>query len=297
MGVFGNCLTYQCLVETFPARHDSLEDFKRTLFFATLYAKVVTLGMTHWEETNEVMSRNRRMGVSMSGLAQFLARHKSLETLRKWCEEGYKVVRESDARISARFKVPCSIKVTSIKPSGTVSLLAGATPGMHYPVSRFYLRRIRMDKDDPLVEDCRAAGYTVEVVNERTVAVGFPVDAGEGVRAQDDVSMWEQFALASFLQKYWADNQVSCTVSFDPEKEGPYLKQALQYHQYSLKGISALPRRDLSMYPHLPYETISQTQFEELSSKINQKLARRIGRDNQNDSRPELFCSNDSCTM
>ena len=44
-----------CLVETFPARHKSLEEYLRTLKFAYLYAKTVTLRMTHWPETNRVM--------------------------------------------------------------------------------------------------------------------------------------------------------------------------------------------------------------------------------------------------
>jgi hypothetical protein len=39
--------------------------------------------------------------------------------------------------------------------------------------------------------------------------------------------MWEQLAFAAFLQRHWADNQVSCTVTFDPETEGPQLKHAL----------------------------------------------------------------------
>ena len=74
-----------CLVETFPTNHDNLEDFKRTLKFAYLYAKTVTLGMTHWPQTNRVMLRNRRIGCSMSGIAQFITSHgKSLPLLSMW---------------------------------------------------------------------------------------------------------------------------------------------------------------------------------------------------------------------
>ncbi len=61
-----------CLVETFPANHDSLEDYQRTLKYAYLYAKTVTLGRTHWADTNRVMLRNRRIGCSVSGVAQFV---------------------------------------------------------------------------------------------------------------------------------------------------------------------------------------------------------------------------------
>ena len=117
-----------CLVETFPARHESKEDYLDTLKYAFLYAKTVTLGSTHWSKTNQVMLRNRRIGCSMSGVAQFTAQH-GLPGLLEWCEEGYDQVQKIDATLSEWLAIPESIKTTSVKPSGTVSLLAGATPG------------------------------------------------------------------------------------------------------------------------------------------------------------------------
>jgi hypothetical protein len=67
------------------------------------------------------------------------------------------------------------------------------------------------------------------------VVVTFPVDAGAGVRTLASMSMWEQFSLAALLQRYWADNQVSCTITFDPATEGPQVPHALDYFQYQLK--------------------------------------------------------------
>jgi len=123
-----------CLVETFPFNHTSLEDYKRTLKYAYLYAKTVTLGKTHWPETNRVMLRNRRIGCSVSGVAQFITKH-GMEELRNWLEKGYDEIQRLDETYSDFFAIPKSIKTTSVKPSGTVSLLVGATPGMHYPES------------------------------------------------------------------------------------------------------------------------------------------------------------------
>ena len=84
-----------CLVETFPHNHESLEEFCNTLEYAYLYAKTVTLGPTHWPETNRVTLRNRRIGCSMSGLAQFIE-SRGLEELRRWCERGYQTIQETD---------------------------------------------------------------------------------------------------------------------------------------------------------------------------------------------------------
>lgn len=151
-----------CLVETFPARHESLPDFLLTLRAAFLYAKIVTLAPVHWPATNAIMSRNRRVGTSLSGLAQFLAA-RGLGALREWCDLGYAQLQAQDASLSEKFGVPRSVKTTCIKPSGTVSLLAGATPGMHFPESRFYLRRVRLASTSNLVPVLRAAGIKVEV--------------------------------------------------------------------------------------------------------------------------------------
>ena len=282
-----------CLVETFPARHETKADFLRTLKFAYLYAKTVTLGRTHWPETNRVMLRNRRIGCSMSGLAQFVAKS-GLETLRIWCEEGYDTIQRYDEVYSEWLAIPRSIKTTSIKPSGTVSLLAGATPGMHFPLSRFYLRRVRLPKDSDLIPPLQAAGLHVEPavgMEETTSVVSFPIDAGEGLRAARDVSMWEQLSFAAFLQRHWADNQVSCTISFHPKTEGQQLQHALSFFQYQLKGISFLPNEDHD-YPQLPYQPIASKEYERLAASITTVDYSVTEAKNPE---AEKFCDGDKC--
>jgi len=292
-GVFGNVLTHQCLVETFPTRADSFNDYLRTLKFAYLYAKTVTLGMTHWPETNRVQLRNRRIGCSVSGIAQFLSNN-NLNTLNKWLDSGYHEIQKWDRVYSEWLCIPRSIKTTSIKPSGTVSLLAGATPGMHYPESRFYIRRMRLANGSPLIKPLLTAGYKVEPAvgsESSTSVVEIPVDAGEGIRTVNDVSMWEQVALAANLQRWWADNQVSCTVTFNPKTEGLHIASALDYFQYQLKGISFLPKCDYGAFPQMPYEEISESEYSRMCSSL--KVLNIDGM--SQDSVGEQFCDGDSC--
>lgn len=285
-----------CLVETFPNNHDSVEDYLKTLKYAYMYAKTVTLGKTHWPETNRVMLRNRRIGCSMSGLAQFISNH-GLHELRKWMSDGYDSIQELDTMYSDWLAVPKSVKTTSIKPSGTVSLLAGATPGMHYPESRYYIRRMRLSITSPLIPALEKAGYVLEPAfgsEDSTLVVGIPVDVGEGIRTASDLSLWEQLSLAAFIQKYWADNQVSCTVTFDPETEGDQIAPALDYFQYQLKGISFLPRLDYGAYPQMPYEAVDKETYEELLSNVKRLSFGRIKGD---DVEAERFCDNDVCEI
>jgi ribonucleotide reductase alpha subunit len=284
------------LVETFPTRHKTLEDYQRTLKFAYLYAKTVTLGKTHWPETNRVMLRNRRIGCSMSGIAQFISMH-GINILKNWCEEGFKVIEKWDDIYSDWLAIPKSIKRTSIKPSGSISLVAGATPGIHHPESRFYIRRMRLSKYSDLVEPLKKANYVVEPANEdveNTVVVEIPVDVGEGVRTVKELTMWEQATLAAFMQKYWADNQVSCTITFNPKTEGEQIKHLLDCFQYQLKGISFLPRKEKGVYKQMPYETIDELTYNSLVNKLKPIKFEKIKNELVE---VEKFCSNDSCEI
>ena len=285
-----------CLVETFPHNHKDLDDYLTTLKYAYLYAKTVTLGKTHWPETNRVMLRNRRIGCSVSGIAQFIT-HRGQGELRTWLESGYDKLQEYDKNYSDWFAVPRSIKTTSVKPSGTVSLLAGSTPGLHYPESRFYIRRIRLSVNSPLIKPLEKAGYKIEPAfgsEDSTVVIEVPVDVGEGIRTVSEVPMWEQMALAAFMQRYWADNQVSCTVTFDPEKEGPMIATALNYFQYQLKGISFLPKLELGAYKQMPYEEISEKKYHEMVKKLSFLSFRQV---KGNEAEIDKFCNNDTCEI
>jgi len=285
-----------CLVETFPNNHDSLEDYQRTLKYAYLYAKTVTLGRTHWSDTNRVMLRNRRIGCSVSGVAQFIT-NRGLHELKEWLESGYDIIQEWDKQYSDWFAVPKSIKTTSVKPSGTVSLLAGATPGLHYPESRFYIRRVRLSSQSELIEPLKKANYTIEPAfgsEDTTMVVEVPVDVGEGIRTASELSIWEQFSLAAFMQRHWADNQVSCTATFDPETEADEIAPALNYYQYHLKGISLLPRHELGAYKQMPYEAIDEKTYHFEVERLGKLY---FGVIKNEEAEIDKFCNNDVCEI
>ncbi|OHX67969.1 hypothetical protein NH26_17280 [Flammeovirga pacifica] len=285
-----------CLVETFPTRATSKDDYLRTLKFAYLYAKTVTLTNTHWPETNRVLLRNRRIGTSMSGIAQFVEKH-GLDTFRDWCDDGYKTIQNWDTIYAEWLCVTPSVKTTSVKPSGTVSLLPGVTPGMHYPESNNYIRRIRLSKKSPLIEKCIAANYHVEpsVSESDTMVVSIPVEI-PGVRTVNQVGIWEQVHLAAFLQRYWADNQVSVTVTFKKD-EANQIEPILNYFQYHLKSISFLPKLELgnTVYPQMPYEEISKDKYDELAKHIKPLNFDELGQGQ--DVEAEKFCDGDHCQL
>jgi len=150
------------LVETFPANHESAEEFYETLKYAYLYAKTVTLIPSHDMRTNAVMIRNRRIGTSMSGIEQAKKKFGAFKFYLDFCNKGYEVLKGYDKVYSDWLGIAKSIKITTVKPSGTVSLLAGATPGVHAAHSRYYYRTMRLAHNSPLIKPLLAAGYRIE---------------------------------------------------------------------------------------------------------------------------------------
>ena len=280
-----------CLVETFPAHHDNIEDYKRTLKFAYLYAKTVTLVPTHNQKTNAVMMRNRRIGCSMSGIVQAINKLGRFNFLN-WCNQGYNYIKDLDLMYSEWLCVPRSIKMTSVKPSGTVSLLCGSTPGIHYPESEYYIRNIRIANTSPLLNACIKAGYIVEedTYSPDTSVVSFPVKEKFFVKGKKDVTIWEQFANAADMQRWWADNQVSITVTFN-KNEKKDIKTCLEIFQSQLKSISLLPISEHG-YEQAPYIPITKEQYESMVKGI-ENLNLTAARHEVTDK----FCDGETCTI
>ena len=281
------------LVETFPINHEDLDDYKETLKFAYLYAKTVTLLRTHDSRTNQVMTRNRRIGLSQSGIIENINRW-GFRTHMKWCSKGYKVVRQWDKTYSEWLGVPESIKKTTVKPSGSVSLLPGVTPGIHFPHSEYYLRRIRVAKTSHLCQAMSDAGYHVEPdVKEPnyTMVVAFPVHEPHFSKRKSDVSMYEQLELAAQMQAYWSDNQVSATVTIS---EGDDVAWALSMYETRLKSISFLPIAG-GGYMQAPYEEINTEQYKDMVGRLKRPKL-NIGIE---DTGKELdkFCDTEVCEV
>ena len=284
------------MTEIIPSNHDSLDDFKQTIKYAYLFSKTITLLNTNWPETNKVMLRNRRIGLSLTGITTFIA-DRGLNTLKDWMKEGYNLIQNYDDIYSEWFAIPKSIKTTTVKPSGTLSLLAGVTAGIHFPESRYYIRRVRLAKNSPYIEILNASNYKIEDASEdpeNTCVVEFPVSLGEKVKTIKDTNIWEQLTLAAFAQKNWADNSVSVTVTFrSDEKE--QIKSALDIFQFQLKSVSFLPKLDNeSPYPQMPYEEITEKQYEKMSKNI---LPLNFSKMMSVDSTSEMYCNNDVCII
>lgn len=286
------------LVELHLNRHDSLQDFLRTIKFAYLYAKSITLLPTHWPETNAVIQRNRRIGTSMTGIAGFVDQH-GLPKFREWSESGYNEIQHYDQTYSEWLGIRESIRTTTVKPSGSVSLLSGATPGVHWPAGgQYYLRAVRFSNVDPMLTLFKMAWYKVEpdVYSDNTSVVYFPVKT-DMKRSEKDVSIYEKIHLAAEAQNNWSDNSVSVTVTFDPEKERDDIARVLKMYEGELKTVSFLPMSN-DVYPQMPYTEITEKEYHDYVGQLLKINFDAIydGVENM-EAEGSKYCDGDTCTI
>lgn len=283
------------LVELFPAKVATDEELYKIAELAVRYAKRVTFSNYDWEGTRKVAERNRRIGISLSGIQNWFVERFGTGAVVNWdfgiTNEGttynkpvynplivsaldrlYNTVKQSDQKYSAELGCNESIKTTTVKPSGTVALLPGVSPGIHWDYSDVYIRRIRFQKNDPLVEILKEGGYHIEddVYSDNTVVVNFYVKAktaGEpGFKSASEVSIEEQIANQALIQTYWADNAVSCTITFK-EDEAHKIGKLLKVYKNYIKSTSFLPYSGHG-FEQAPYEPITAEEFDVLMEKI-----------------------------
>ena len=285
------------LCEVFLNRHETREDFLRSLKFAYLYGKTVTLLPTHWDETNAIMQRNRRIGTSVSGIANF-ADNQGLLTLREWLDSGYEEVRKWDHQYSEWLAIRESIRVTTVKPSGTVSLLAGASPGVHWsPGGRDYLRGMVFSGSDPMVGLFAQAGYEVEesAYTPGSVFVQFPIHS-DAKRDEREVSLYEKANLAVVAQRYWSDNGVSVTLSFDPKEEAEAVERVLTMHAGQLKSASFLPMGN-DTYAQMPYQRVDAKVVEDAALRLFKVDFSPVYDGQGLEAAGEKYCTTDACEI
>ena len=282
------------LAEVFSARCDNEDAFYEALEYATFYASTVALLPTHRPETNAIVVRNRRIGVSLSGVADMLDEFGATELTRR-LRKGYKLVCSINHRLAAEAGVPPSIRVTTVKPSGTISQLVGVSSGMNFPTFKYAIRRMRVGDNSTICDLLKNAGIPNEPdhYSANTTVFEFPIDQGK-TRKATSVSAWEQFAFLAMLQREWSDNMVSCTVYFNPETEGDQIEHMLALFAPTIKSVSMLPHSDTGAYEQMPYEGISREEYEKRLAAIPKIDWSSFGGSDGIESR---FCTNDSCEI
>ncbi|KJY59970.1 Adenosylcobalamin-dependent ribonucleoside-triphosphate reductase [Lactobacillus kimbladii] len=318
------------LFEVFPyiAEQENW-DLKDVFRLATRFAKRVTFSDYDWEISRNIIYKNRRIGVSMSGIQDWLLNdlgHRVVTGFEdsideetgakikkpiydpqgiKMVTEAYQAVIDADKEYSKTLNCNESIKHTTVKPSGTVAKLAGASEGMHFHYAGYLIQRIRFQASDPLLKALDACGYYSEpdIYSPNTTCVEFPLRAAhadsKNFASAGTVSIEEQFATQAFLQTYWSDNAVSCTVTFQSD-EGDKITSLFKQYRHVIKSTSLLPYYGGSL-KQAPKEPIDKEKYEERKAQITGDVAQVFAEQNDDQKDLELVdqtdCESGACPV
>ncbi len=283
---------------------------------AARYTKRVTFSNYDWEVSRTVIQKNRRIGVSMSGIQDWILTtfgnrvvtgfeaatdpetgdtiQKPIydQRVAKKFDDLYHSVVAADKEYSKELGCKASVKHTTVKPSGTVAKLAGVSEGMHFHYAGYLIQRIRFQDSDPLLPALKACGYKIEpdVYTKHTMCVEFPVKAANAddpnFASAGSVSIAEQFATQAFLQTYWSDNAVSCTITFQPNEADEIAPLMYQYRHVT-KSTSLLPYSGAD-FKQAPKEPIDKKIYQERESEVNENVAAVFAEQNDNHDKKDI---------
>ena len=217
-----------------------------------------------------------RLGMGVTGICQ------SLDKV-EWLDECYVALRKFDKQWSKERGWPESIKLTTIKPSGTLSLLGGATPGVHPAYSQYYLRTVRMSSTDKLVQICKDLGYHTEYLlnfdgteNRDTVVVYFPCETPAGAVLTKDMNVIKQLEMVKKLQEIWSDNAVSVTAYYKEEELSELKAWLKANYKNNIKSVSFLLHQNHG-FKQAPYQEIDKDAYDKAKSKVKTLKDIKIG--------------------
>jgi ribonucleoside-triphosphate reductase len=255
-----------CLAEIYLPNIDTEEELKKVARYLYRINKHSLAIKCSVKETEEIVHKNMRMGIGVTGYLQ------ASDEQRSWLKTCYLYLREYDREYSRIAGFPPSIKLTTVKPSGTLSLLAGVTPGAHPGFSEYYIRRIRMSADSELVGVCRQNGFDVEYVrnfdgtdDHSTVVVSFPCKFPENTTFAEDMSAVDQLEVVKRLQAEWSDNSVSVTIYYR-KNELDSIKAWLRDNYVNVKSVSFLLYNDHG-FDQAPLEQIDKKTYNSMKKR------------------------------
>jgi ribonucleoside-diphosphate reductase alpha chain len=222
-----------------------------------------------YEKTTNIVSKNARLGQSVTGILQ------CSEEQVSWLSPAYEYLQEFDKQYSAERGWPASVRLTTVQPSGTLSLLPGVTPGIHPAFAPFYVRRVRFGSSDPLVEACRKRGYKIQWdigidgrEDHTRYVVDFPCMSPEGSTLAAAMTAVQQLEWVKKMQTEWADNAVSVTVYYRKEELGEIQEWLSKNYDKSVKSVSFLLHVDHN-FSLPPYEEITKDEYNKMLAKVD----------------------------
>ena len=260
------------LATVFLPNITSLEQFKEVSRLLYMLQKQITRLSYPYEKTTEIVRKNARLGQSVTGVLQ------ATEDQLSWMADVYTYLDNFDIEYSTKMGFPRSVRLTTVQPSGTLSLLPGVTPGIHPAFAKFYIRRVRFSAADPLVDGLRKRGHKVvwdiglDGREDHTkYVVEFPCKSPENAVLAEAMTAVEQLEWVKRMNAEWADNAVSVTVYYRKEELESIKEWLAKHYDTGIKSVSFLLHSDHN-FPLPPYEQIEEAQYHATVAKIDMSI-------------------------
>ncbi len=297
---FQFCNLCEVNVSTIESQEDLNERVKAAAYIGTLQAGYTDFHYLRsvWKETTE---KDALIGVSMTGIG-------SGRILGYNMTEAAEIVKKENTRVAKLIGIKKSARTTTVKPAGTTSLTLGTSSGIHAWHNDYYIRRIRVGKNESiynylsvnhpeLVEDCAFRAHD-------TAIISIPQKAPEGsiLRTESPFQLLER---VKRVAQEWVvpghrtgsnPHNVSATISLkkdDWELAGKWMWDNRNHYN----GLSVLPH-DGGTYTQAPFEDITKSIYEQMNIHLmNIDLSKVVEDDDNTNLTGELACAGGACEI
>jgi len=242
-----------------------------------------TLELPHWDA---IQKRDHLIGTSLTGYQDALDMIGYTDVQEVILMEKLREVSRVEAdRFASILRIPSPLLATTVKPEGTLSQVAGGvSAGVHMSHSPFYIRRIRINATDPLVQVARDLGWVIHaevgtagvydedeltsphvIEQALTLVVDFPIESGAS-RTKDDTTVKEQLDTYFRFQKHYTEHNSSNTIDIKPH-EWAEAEEIIYSNWDNFVGVSFLAH-DGGTYKLAPYEAISEEEYHYRKSQM-----------------------------
>jgi ribonucleoside-triphosphate reductase (thioredoxin) len=296
---FQFCNLCEVNVSNIENQQDLNERVATAAFLGTLQA-----GYTNFHYLREKWKTHTEndalIGVGMTGIASG-----KLNTLN--LDEAAAVVKKMNEEVAAQININIAARTTTIKPSGTTSLVLGTSSGIHAWHNDYYIRRIRIGKDEALCKYLAVHHPELieeDLLNPKQMIVCIPQNAPKGAitRHEDTMGLLKRIALFNeqWIKKGYRygenDNNVSATVSIKPNEWGK-VGEWMWHNKSSYNGLSVLPF-DNGNYQQAPFTDILKEEFKKMESKLhNLDLRNVLEYEDETDLKAEAACAGGGCAV
>jgi len=290
------------LTEVVVRADDTFDDLKRKVELATILGTIQST-LTNFQFLSEEWKKNteeeRLLGVSLTGIMDHPGLNSNGEGLPKTLEKLRGYARSVNEEWAGKLGIPASASITCVKPSGTVSQLVDSASGIHARHNPYYIRRIRMDKKDPIYSFLKDRGVPVEdeaFRPESTAVFSFPMKAPEGAVCRMDKTAIEQLELWLTYQRHWCEHKPSVTISVKDD-EWMAVGAWVWKHFDEMSGVSFLPFSDHT-YQQAPYEDCTKEQYETLLAQMPTiSWEEFIEEEDNTEGMQQLACTSGACEI